>query len=155
MSEGRGLADAEVMALEMVPPVLADAGASVGDAIRLMQAEGSGYAIVTSGGSLVGIVTEGDIVHRVLGAGASLDASVVDVMSPEPVAVSERDSIRHACREMNRGDHRFVPVVDDQRRVVACVRHKDIGRYLVERFADHLLNVPPDPEQRARRAEGA
>jgi hypothetical protein len=34
------------------------------------------------------------------------------------------------------------------------VRHKDIAEYLVNHFAGHVLNLPPDPEQAARKPEG-
>ena len=47
---------------------------------------------------------------------------------------------------MHRGGFRNVPIVDSEGRVVSCVRHKDIVHLLVELFAEHVLNLPPDPE---------
>ena len=156
MSERVGLAEVDVMALEMAPPVVVDADCRVGDVIREMQAGGTGCAIVTRQGAVAGLLTEHDVVHRVIRAGASPDSHVSSLMTEDPVVVSERDPIRTACMRMNEGGHRFVPVVEEETgRVVGCVRHKDVGRYLVARFADYLLNLPPEPSQRARRAEGA
>jgi CBS-domain-containing membrane protein len=56
---------------------------------------------------------------------------------------------------MHEGGFRQIPVVDEQQRVLACVRHKDIAEYLVNHFARHILNLPPDPEQLATSPEGA
>ena len=38
--------------------------------------------------------------------------------------------------------------------IAGCVRHKDIAEYLVDHFAKHVLNLPPDPEQIALTPEG-
>jgi hypothetical protein len=47
-----------------------------------------------------------------------------------------------------------VPVVDHEDHILGCVRHKDIASYLVDHYAVHVLNLPPDPEQVARAPEG-
>jgi predicted transcriptional regulator len=55
---------------------------------------------------------------------------------------------------MHAGGYRQVPVVDNEDRILGCVRHKDIAGYLVDHYAAHVLNLPPDPEQVARAPEG-
>jgi CBS-domain-containing membrane protein len=75
-------------------------------------------------------------------------------MTPDPVSVNENDPIQLAVLQMHKGGFRNVPVVDADRKVVSCVRHKDIVHYLIEHFAQHVLNLPPDPNNMPDTPEG-
>jgi predicted transcriptional regulator len=75
-------------------------------------------------------------------------------MTPDPVSVEENAPIRRAILHMHKGGFRNVPVVDTDGNVVSCVRHKDIVHYLVEYFAQHVLNLPPDPDNMPDTLEG-
>jgi CBS domain-containing protein len=52
------------MALELDPPVVMDAGATVADVIKMMRERGEGYALLTENGGLAGIFTERDVLLR-------------------------------------------------------------------------------------------
>ena len=144
----------EVLALETQSPLLLDGSTSVSDTIRAMREQELGYALITAGHRLVGIFTERDVFLSVLGDTAALSQPVSDIMTPEPVTVSENDPIWQVVVSMHEGGFRQVPVLDAQGRVVACVRHKDVAQFLANHFADHVLNLPPDPEQHAHSPEG-
>jgi CBS domain-containing protein len=75
-------------------------------------------------------------------------------MTPDPVCVGVKDPVRQAVLLMHEGGYRHIPVVDVTGQVAGCVSHKDIAEYLVNHFAAHVLNLPPDPEQIARTPEG-
>ena len=136
----------EVVALEMDAPVVVDEDTLVKDVLGQMQAVQSGCALVCQSGRLCGIFTERDVLNKVLGVEGVLDRCVSELMTPEPISVHETDSIRKAVLAMHQGGFRNVPVVDSEERVVSCVRHKDIIHYLVEHFAQKVLNLPPDPD---------
>ena len=53
---------------------------------------------------------------------------------------------------MQTGRYRNVPLVDDDGRLVGVVRQTDILKYLAESFPEELLNLPPRPHQRMKRA---
>ena len=144
----------EVLALETQSPLLLDGSTSVSDTIRAMREQELGYALITARHRLVGIFTERDVFLSVLGETAALLQPVSDIMTPEPVTVSENDPIWQVVVSMHEGGFRQVPVLDVEGRVVACVRHKDIAQFLANQFADHVLNLPPDPEQHAHSPEG-
>jgi|SRR6185436_833591 len=59
---------------------------------------------------------------------ASKDSSrrVRDVMTPNPVTVTEQDEVRKAARIMKEKDTGVVPVVDDGRKVIGLVTDRDI-----------------------------
>ena len=75
-------------------------------------------------------------------------------MTSNPKWVSPTDTIRKAVRLMRHCGFRSVPVVDKEGRVVGCVRHKDIVKYLAEHFSALVHNLPPDPEPLALEREG-
>jgi CBS domain-containing protein len=146
MSIEKSVKVVEVVALGMDPPVVLDTAVPVKEVIRRMKEGQTGCALICSGGKLRGIFTERDVLNKVIGVEGILDRPVSDVMTPDPDTVHENDPIRNAVLAMHEGGFRNVPVVDSQGRVVSCVRHKDIVHYLAQHFAQHVLNLPPDPE---------
>lgn len=150
----RSLREVEVLALELQPPLLLEGETPVGDVIQAMQDGGHGYALVTENDHLAGIFTERDVFLSVLGNDAVLTQAVSGYMTPDPVCVGATDPVRQAVLLMHQGGFRQIPVVDAAGQVAGCVRHKDIAEYLVNHFAAHVLNLPPDPEQIARTPEG-
>jgi len=133
----------EALAVNLEPPLVLDAATPTREVIARMRECCSGYALLASDDKLVGIFTERDVLTKVLGDHHGLDSPV-----------GEADSVRKAVHAMRQGGFRNVPVIDSQCRVVGCIRHKDIVRYLVEHFAQQVLNLPPDPYQVAVTPEG-
>ena len=144
----------EVTALVVDPPVAFDVATPLREVIHRMRDDGAGCALVTRGGELAGVFTERDLVVRVLGNEGALDLPVSDWMTADPDRVSQTDTVRKAVRLMQEGGYRNVPVVDDVGRLIGCVRHKDIIKYLAEHFSVQILNLPPDPNQVALERDG-
>jgi len=151
----RSLREVDVLALELQPPLVVDAATSVREVIRKMQAESQGCALITANHRLVGIFTERDVFLSVIGNDTVLKAPVSGYMSRDPVCVKSKDPVRKVVLLMHQGGYRQIPIVDESGRITGCVRHKDIAGYLVDHFAAHVLNLPPDPEQIARTPDGA
>lgn len=150
----RSLRHVEVVALELQPPLVLDRSTRVSAVIQAMREQGLGYALITKDGRLLGIFTERDVFLSVLDNTATLSQPVSEHMAAEPACVGETDPVWRVVTLMHEGGHRQIPIVDEDRRVLGCVRHKDIAEYLVNHFSDHILNLPPDPEQVARIPEG-
>jgi len=150
----RSLQEVDVLALELQPPLMLEQTSSVGDVIRAMQGSGYGCALVMENNRLVGIFTERDVLLSVLGKDSVLTQPVSRHMTPDPVCVDAKDPVCQVLLVMYQGGYRHIPVVDAAGRVAGYVRHKDIAEYLVNHFAEYVLNLPPDPEQIARTPEG-
>jgi CBS domain-containing protein len=144
----------EVVALELDAPVVVDKETPVKEVLQQMREGQSGCALACDGGRLCGIFTERDVLNKVIGVEGVLQRRISELMTPDPVSVHENDSIRKAVLAMHHGGFRNVPVVDCEERVVSCVRHKDIVHYLVEHFAQKVLNLPPDPENMPTTPDG-
>ncbi|GAB4515076.1 MAG: CBS domain-containing protein [Anaerolineae bacterium] len=100
-------------------------------AAQMMKAEDVGSIPVVESQNtkrLVGIVTDRDLVLKVLAAGPNgHDQAVGDVMTHDPVACRERDDLNKALQAMSDHQVRRIPIVNDQHEVVGIVAQADIA----------------------------
>ena len=150
----RSLRVVEVLDLELEPVLVLDRTTNTADAIREMRSRGLGYALITDNDELIGIFTEKDVLLSVLGNESTIELPVTECMTLQPTCVRGTDTVGHVIVLMHEHGYRQIPVIEDGSKVSGCVRHKDIAEYLVNHFADHILNLPPDPEQVAMTPEG-
>jgi len=115
----------EIMATS---PVVVGPETPVEEIARLMRDRSISSVVLVRESRPVGIVTERDLVHRVLAPGvdaASLRAW--DVCSGPVVAISQRGSVDDACDTMREYGIRRLVVVDDSDGVVGVLTTDDIG----------------------------
>lgn len=108
------------------------ANASVKEAAELMGELDVGAVPVGSATSLIGILTDRDILYRVVAAG--FDNSVVlarDVASQPPIVCRETDDLRFVMDLMAANHIRRLPVASDQGHVVGWITLADISRKLL------------------------
>lgn len=83
--------------------VSAEAGTSAREAARTMERSRVGCLVVTRGDDAVGIVTERDLVRRILATGRDADATrLADVMSAPIATVTTDTSVDEAAALMKR-----------------------------------------------------
>ena len=66
-------------------------------------------------------------------------------MTPNPVAVSPKDSVRTVISRMQKGGYRHLPVVDEAGRPVGVLSARRVVHYLVEHFPRWSSTCPPTP----------
>ena len=94
-------------------PVTVEASATVQEAAKLMDEKDIGNVLVVENGEVQGIVTDRDIVVRVLAKGDGADASVREAATTDVETIAPDTSIDEAVRKMEQGNVRRLPVVDD------------------------------------------
>ena len=114
-----------------VDPACVEPGDSIGRAATIMkEADVGSVPVVDSQSSrrLVGIVTDRDIVVKVLATGRSVEqATVRDAMTSNPAACREDDDIEQAIELMKDLQVRRVPIVDDTGRLSGIISQADIA----------------------------
>src|SRR5574341_799325 len=130
-------------------------GSRLSEAVREMQKNRVGCVMVVDGGRLAGILTERDILYKVLGTGQDPGAVSVDaIMTKDPEVLAPDDAIVYALQKMSVGGFRHVPLVDAQRRPVGMLSVKDVVDWVVEFFPQQVQNVPPEPGKHPQKPEG-
>ena len=99
------------------PPATIPAGATIGDAARLMDKRSVGALVVLNGDRPVGIVTDRDIVVRAVARQVPLDARIDMVMTGEPVTLEADADLRQAMSIFYHSPFRRLPLVEEGRMV--------------------------------------
>jgi CBS domain-containing protein len=113
----------------LTPPLTVSAEASARDAGRLMERQHLGYAIVVEGERPVGIVTDRDLVVRVLAR--RLDPAttpVVEAMTSPLVTLPRELDLIDASRAMRRHGIRRLPIVDGRGGLVGMLVADELVR---------------------------
>ncbi|MBL6599230.1 MAG: CBS domain-containing protein [Alphaproteobacteria bacterium] len=83
------------------------------DAVTLMRDRRIGAILVTNDQALVGIITERDIVFRVVAATRDPETTrIAEVMTTDPDVVAPGADVMTALERMQSGGYRHLPVVD-------------------------------------------
>ena len=134
--------------------VSVDVAASVGSAVEVMRKFEYGAVCVTREGRLTGILTERDLLTKVIGVfDDALKMPVSDAMTPDPMALRAEDPIVYAMHNMHVGGYRHIPIVNDAGEPVSIVSIKDVVRFVLNYFPQEILNVPGEPYRGPRTRE--
>lgn len=120
--------------LQPRPPVMVKKETSVLEAVQKMNAGKMGCLLVADQDELEGILTERDIVFKLLGREKDLSKVPVEqVMTPDPVALSEDDTLAYAVNRMAVGGYRHIPILRNGK-PVGMISVRDVLRYLSKLF---------------------
>ena len=144
----------KIAALKLQPPLSVPSGTSVREVIGRVQADDAGSVLVLDGGKLVGIMTERDVLMKVVARDVDPSTPVDQFMTPNPQTLSPTSTIGEAMALMSREGFRNVPIVDNGG-AIGLIRINDIIDFLAESFPEQVINLPPRPHQKMTTAEGA
>jgi CBS domain-containing protein len=108
------------------PVVTVDSGRSVADAARQMRDEDTGDVVVLQDGRIQGILTDRDLVIRVVAEDLDCDVPVSDVCTIDPVTITADESPESAAQLMRKYSIRRLPVRDDGKGIVGFVSLSDL-----------------------------
>lgn len=137
-------------------PIIISRKASVMDAAREMKGEGVGSLIIVDNGAPVGIVTECDILRKVVAEGKlPQEVTVEDIMSSPPVTISPDASLEEAIKLMGAHRIRRLPVVQDSK-LVGMATERDMLQVspLLLDVARELAAIGGSGEHPFRKREG-
>ncbi|WP_431682637.1 CBS domain-containing protein [Kitasatospora sp. KL5] len=97
--------------LMISPPMTVPPDGTAAEAARLMADRAIGCVLVADGRTLFGVLTDRDLVVRVLADGADAGTSVSRLMSAPPLTVDADDELTAAYRAFRRAGVRRLPVL--------------------------------------------
>jgi cystathionine beta-synthase len=110
----------------------------VRDAVNTMKGHGISQLPVEDSGTLVGIVTETDLLSGIVEGRVKLDNAIAEVMNRRVTTVSPNDSAGTVSDGFNRGE---VALVVDNGKLVAILTKIDVIDYLTKRDTEKAMKA--------------
>jgi len=104
-----------------------DSSMTIQDAAKMMDDASIGAVVILDKGIAVGIITERDIVRRVVSKGKPTSTNVMDVMSSPLIVINPDDSVWELAQLMKMRKIHRVPAVKDNQ-LVGIVTTSDVVR---------------------------
>ena len=121
---------------------------SVFEAAELMNSKEIGSLVIVQGEAPVGIITERDIVRRIVAKKLPYETKVSEIMTTQPVTVDPDMSLKDAARLMSTNKIRRLPVVKQNKLVgivVASDFVRNVGKKTVtEEILDAMGRYPAE-----------
>jgi CBS domain-containing protein len=125
-----------------------EADKTVVETAELMNAKSVGCLVIVDKEAPVGMVTERDIVRRVVAQKRSPDLKVSEIMTTKLVTVDPDMSLKEAARIMSKNKIRRLPVTKDKRLVGIVVASDFVRNMGKKTFSEEVLEAlgryPPD-----------
>ncbi len=114
--------------------------ATIAEAADVLERYDIGALVVIDDGQIAGLLSERDVLRKVVGQRLSADTiTVAAAMTPDPVTVQEGDALAGAIAKMESGHFRHLPVVDAAGTCTGLLSVRDIPaeyRVMYERFRE-------------------
>ncbi len=117
-------------------PVIVEADATITDAATVMNERVVGAVVVVDGPTVLGVLTDRDLVVRAVAAGVPVDARVDSVMSTPPVTLAASEDVRAALPIFRTHGFRRLPLLDDAGRLAGVLTVDDLLIDLTADLAD-------------------
>jgi CBS domain-containing protein len=152
----KGLLSEKISSLKLREPLLVETGTSVGEVVEQVQKRGVGYVLVCNGKKLIGIMTERDVLLKIVARDVDYAEPVDNFMTRDPDTLTNDATIGDGIALMDEKHFRHVPIVDrDTGEPLAVFSVRYVIDYLAESFPEQVMNLPPRPHQKMITREGA
>ena len=122
-------------------PDIIDAQSTVLEAAKKLAGDDIGALPICDNGKLKGMITDRDIVVKVLAQGKDAEGTkVLDLVQGEAITIGADDSIEEALRTMSKYQVRRLPVIDGTD-LVGIVSQADVARNLPEEKVGELVEA--------------
>jgi predicted transcriptional regulator len=143
-----------ISALGLPSPVSIGRNASIGEALAAVQRQRSGYVLIVENDRPAGIMSERDVLMKIVARDVKYESGVADFISPIPATLTNSEPIAKALNLMIEKGVDNIPIVDAGGKATAVLRTVDVIHFLAEAFPEELLNLPPEPHQTMPKPEG-
>lgn len=151
----QGLLDERISSLKLSSPLLVEAGTPVGDVVEQVQKRGVGYVLICNGRKPIGIMTERDVLLKVVARDVDYSEPVDNFMTRDPDTLTNDSTIGDGIALMDEKRFRHIPIVDKATGdVLAVFSVRHVIDHVTESFPEQVMNLPPRPHQKMTTREG-
>lgn len=113
-------------------PICVDHDSPLGAVIIIMQENRFGSVLVTNQGKLAGIITERDILLKVIGIIENWkEIKVCEIMTKDPISLTVDDPVVSVLNHMNVGGFRHLPIVNEHLEPINMISIKDAINFVL------------------------
>lgn len=129
-------------------------GTTIIDAVKEMKYNQIGCVMVTDkDGKLIGILSNGDLMHEFVGSTLPGDTPVDTIMTKEPFTGSPELTVKEALEIFHSQSFRHMPILSgDQIKGILSIR--GLMTFISEHLPLEVMNLPPDSSLIASRTSG-
>ncbi|MFH1505977.1 MAG: CBS domain-containing protein [archaeon] len=106
-------------------PITVDENLTLQKCAMIMESEDVGGLLITKDKQVSGIITEQDIVHKVVAKSQNIKHPVKNFMETKLITIAPNDDIFKALELMKKKDIRHLPV-EDNKKIIGLITMKDI-----------------------------
>lgn len=122
-------------------PVTVQGTISIHEAAKVMTDFDVGLLLVYSDKSLIGVVTDRDIVRRAIAVGFSCDHPISTIISTEIISVHEGDSLVSAAAIMRKRQVRRLIVLDTRDEAVGVITRTEVLNSVLPAMAECIAAI--------------
>lgn len=131
--------EAPISELNLSNLISVDLEMKLEDLVNLLQEKNIGAVTITENEKLVGIITERDMLLKVVGVLDNWrEISVKEVMTEEPKCLTEDVSIATCIKLICFKEFRHIPIVDENQKPIKMLSIKDILKFIVDLFPNQV-----------------
>lgn len=120
-------------------------GDSIQEVASRMASGDFGFMPVADGDTLIGTITDRDLVIRAVAQGATANAPVVEYITRDPQTAFADDDLKTILDAMGSKQIRRLPVLDKDSRLVGVVSLGDLSTRVKEKYAGEALETISQP----------
>lgn len=118
--------------------------ATVRQTIETMRRDRTNCALILDDGKLIGILTERDVLKKVVTQQEVWDSPITDFMTASPQTIDAHSAAESALDMMGDGKFRNVPVIDSGGNILGNVTYYAFIKFLADHFPQEIYNISPD-----------
>ena len=129
-------------------------GTTIVDAVKEMKYNQIGCVLVTDANNkLIGILSNGDLMHEFVGSTLPGDTPVDTIMTKEPFRGSPSLTVQEALEIFHTHPFRHMPILTDDR-IEGILSIRGLMTFISEHLPLEVMNLPPDSSLVAARTSG-
>ncbi len=129
-------------------------GTTIVDAVKEMKYNQIGCVLITdAGGKLLGILSNGDLMHEFVGSTLPGDTPVDTIMTKEPFTGTPELTVQEALEIFHSQPFRHMPILRGDR-IDGILSIRGLMSFISEHLPLEVMNLPPDSSLIASRTSG-
>ncbi len=140
--------------VDLQKPAVVKTGTSIIDAVKEMKYNRIGCTlIIDAKGKLVGILSNGDLMHDFVGSTLPGDTPVDTIMTREPFTATTAMTVQEALEVFDSNKFRHLPILSGDS-ILGILSVRGLMTFISEHLPLQVMNLPPDSSLIASQASG-